>query len=421
MTQRSRPSVGRRTVLKGAGAAAATAVAGFPFVSRAENKPIKIGMVTVQSGRVAMIGSSSSQGALMQIEKFNAAGGLGGRKIELILRDSKGKPDEATRLAREFVNSEGCEIIFDADTSAAGFAIQEVARELGVLTMHMTPETSSLTADPKLKAPTAFRAARQGIHDCIACADYASKVSKAKNLKRWMGCSPDYAYGRDLNKLFFEYLKKFHPETEVVGESWPKLFQPDYTEHLTKILQAKPDALFSALWGGDLTAFIDQGSIYNLFAQMQVFAVNTADYAIVTAVKNLPKGIHSSTRYLASYPKTAANAKWAADYLARFKEHPLNWSWENDAGTQFVIEAMKKTNSVDSKKLAEAIAGMTIESPFGVDGKLTMRAEDHTLINYDNGWGQTISKEPFLPDVQPADWKFIFEHETEWKKKNNYL
>jgi branched-chain amino acid transport system substrate-binding protein len=82
---------------------------------------------------------------------------------------------------------------------------------------------------------------------------------------------------------------------------------------------------------------------------------------------------------------------------------------------------MKKTNSVDSKKLAEAIAGMTIESPFGVDGKLTMRAEDHTLINYDNGWGQTISKEPFLPDVQPADWKFIFEHETEWKKKNNYL
>jgi len=50
-----------------------------------------------------------------------------------------------------------------------------------------------------------------------------------------------------------------------------------------------------------------------------------------------------------------------------------------------------------------------------------MRAEDHTLINYDNGWGQTISKEPFLPDVQPADWNMIFEHEKEWKKKNNYL
>ncbi|MBS0241196.1 MAG: ABC transporter substrate-binding protein [Proteobacteria bacterium] len=421
MAIRDRARISRRSVLKGAGAAATAATVGFPHVARAQNKPIKIGMVTIQSGRVAMIGSSSAYGAQMMIDKFNEAGGLNGRKIEMIARDSKGKPDEATRLAREFVNSDGCEILFTADTSAAGFALQEVARELGVLTLHNTPETSSLTADPKLKAPTAFRCARQGIHDSIACAQYAAKIAKEKGIKRWMGCSPDYAYGRDLHNLFFEYMKQFAPDTELVGESWPKLFQPDYTEQLTKILQAKPQALYSALWGGDLTAFIDQGSIFNLFSQMQVFAINVADYAIVSAVKNLPQGIHSGTRYLASYPATDANKKWAADYLARFKEHPLNWSWENNAGAQFVTEAIKKTGSTDSKKLSEAIAGMTIDSPFGVDNKLTMRAEDHTLINYACGWGQTISKEPFLPNVTPSDWKQILELEVEWKKKNKYL
>lgn len=419
MTKRELSGIGRRTVLKGAVAASATMA--MPFVSRAQNKPIKAGMVTIQSGRFAVIGSASSKGALMEIDKFNAAGGLGGRKIELVVRDSKGKPEESARISRELVNSDGCEILFDADTSAAAFAIQEVAKELGVLTVHMNSETSSLTADPKNRAWNTFRAARQGIHDSIAGGHYAANVAKAKKLNKWMGCSPDYAYGRDSNQLFFEYLKQFYKDAEVIGETWPKLAQPDYTEQLTKILQAKPQAVYSCLWGGDLTAFIDQSNIYNLFAQMEVFAINIADYAILTAVKNLPKGIHSGSRYLATFPKTQENADWSAAYRKKYNEFPLNWSWENAAGAQFVIEAMKKTNSTDAKKVAAAISGMTIDSPFGIGGKLTMRAEDNTLVNYATGWGQTIQKDPYVPDVQAVDWKVITELETEWKKKMKYI
>jgi len=411
----------RRDVLKATGALAATGVVGFPHISRAQNKPIKAGMVTIQSGRFAVIGSASSKGALTEIEKFNAAGGLGGRPIELIVRDSKGKPEESARLAKEFVNSDGCEILFDADTSAAAFAIQEVAKETGVLTIHMNSETSSLTADPKIRSWNAFRSARQGIHDSIAGGAYAAEVAKAKKLNKWMGCSPDYAYGRDSNQLFFEYLKHFYKDAEVIGESWPKLAQPDYTEQLTKILQAKPQAVYTCLWGGDLTAFIDQSSIYNLFAQMEVFAINIADYAILTAVKNLPKGIHSGSRYLATFPKTKENADWSAAYREKFKEFPLNWSWENAVGAKFVIDAIKKTNGTDPKKLAEAIAGATIDTPFGVDGKITMRADDNTIINYATGWGQTIQQDPFVPDVKAVDWKVILELETEWKKKNKYI
>ena len=421
MTKRTHAGLGRRTVLKGASAAAATAIAGFPFISRAQNKPIKAGMVTIGSGRGAMVGSASSKGATWEVEKFNAAGGLGGRPIELIIRDSKVKPEESARIAREFVNSDGCEILFDADSSAAAFAIQEVAKELGVLTMHMNSETSSLTADPKIRSWNAFRVARQGIHDAIAGGHYAANVAKEKSLKTWMGCSPDYAYGRDSNQLFFEYLKHFNKDVEVTGESWPKLFQADYTEQLTKILQAKPSAIYTCLWGGDLTTFIDQSNIYNLFAQIQVFAINIADYAILTAVKNLPKGIHSGSRYLATFPKTQANADWAAEYRKKFNEYPQNWSWENATGARFVIEGLKKANSTDPKKVAAAIEGMTLDSPFGANGTVTMRAEDHTLINYATGWGQTIQKDPYVPDVQAVDWKIILELETEWKKRMKYI
>jgi branched-chain amino acid transport system substrate-binding protein len=411
----------RRDFIKTGAAVTATAVAGFPFVSRAQNKPIKIGMPTIQSGRAAMVGSSSRNGCMMEIEKFNAAGGLNGRMIELIARDTKGKPEEAARLSRELVNSDGCEILFDSESSAGAFAIHEVAKDLGVVVMHMNTETSSLTADPKLRVPTAFRASRQGIHDSIAAGSYAAKIAKDKGLKKWISCSPDYAYGRDSTALFLEYLKHFYPEVEVVGEVWPKLYQPDYTDALTKILQIKPQAMYSCLWGGDLTAFVDQSTIYNLFTQMESFTINVADYTILTAIKNLPKGLHSSNRYLSTFPKTDANAKWAADYRAKFNEYPITWSWENATGTKFILEGIKKAGTTEAKKLSDAIRGMKIESPFGIDGTVTMREEDQTLVNYAIGWGQTIPKEPFMPDVTAVDWKVIYELETAWKKKNNYI
>ncbi|MFN5447459.1 MAG: ABC transporter substrate-binding protein, partial [bacterium] len=98
----------RRKLIQGATAVAGLASLGFPYISLAQNKPIRVGMPTILSGRVAMLGQASTNAALMEIEKFNAAGGLGGRKIELVIRDSKGQPQEAARVARELVTAEGC-------------------------------------------------------------------------------------------------------------------------------------------------------------------------------------------------------------------------------------------------------------------------------------------------------------------------
>jgi branched-chain amino acid transport system substrate-binding protein len=211
------------------------------------------------------------------------------------------------------------------------------------------------------------------------------------------------------------------PEIELVGEAWPKLFQPDYTEVITKILQARPQALYSCLWGGDLTSFIEQGNLYALFAQTQFFAVNMADYTALTVVKNLPKGIHSGNRYIKSFPKTPENAAWAEEYRTRYNEYPTNWSWESATGIHFLAEASKKANSADGRKIAEALRGLTMRSPFGADGTITMRAEDQTIINYAIGWGTTIPTEPYVPEVTPGNWAKILELEAAWKKKNNYI
>jgi branched-chain amino acid transport system substrate-binding protein len=418
MTRIRRPGLSRRSTLALMGTGAVTLAA--PWVARAEAKSIKIGMPTILSGRVAQLGTSSRNAVMMEVEKVNAAGGLAGRQIEMVIRDSKGQPQEAARVARELVNTDGCEILIDAEASSGAFAVHEVARDLGVLCLHTNSETSSLTADPKLRLPHVFRACRQGIHDSIAGGAYAANIAKAKNLTKWMTASPDYAYGRDTTAEYMEYVKHFKPDVEIVGESWPKLFQPDYTEVVTKILQSKPQALYTCLWGGDLTAFIDQGNIYALFTQSETFAVNMADYTALTAVKNLPRGIHSGNRYIKTFPRTPENAAWGDAYRAKYGEYPTNWAWQNATVVQFLAEAAKKANSTDGKKLAEVLKGLTIASPFGADGKLTLRAEDQTLVGYAVGWGTTIPGEPYVPEMTAGDWNQIFALEAEWKKKKNF-
>ena len=412
----------RRRLIKAAGASAAVATAGFPAILKAQGGgTIKIGVPTILSGRVALLGTSSVGGLKTVFDKVNASGGIGGKKIEMVVRDSKGQPQEAAKVTRDLINNDGCQIIIDAEASSGAFAVHEVIREVGVLCIHTNSETTSLTADPKLHVPTAFRTARQGIHDAIGGGEYAARISKAKNLKKWVTCSPDYAYGRSNTAEFMEYAKHFDGSIQVIEESWPKLFQPDYTEVVTKVLNAKADAMYSALWGGDLVSFIDQGNLYGLFDKLTCFMVNLGDYGVVDEVKQFPEGVHSGGRYNRTVPATPENEAWYQEYVKLSKSKPTNWSWENAVAAQMLVEALTKTGGdTNGKKLAEVIKGMTIKSPWGADGTLTMRAEDNTLINYIIGYGLSQPKEPFINAFQSSNWQAILELEKQWKKKQGY-
>ena len=140
-----------------------------------------------------------------------------------------------------------------------------------------------------------------------------------------------------------------------------------------------------------------------------------ADYTALTAVKNLPKGIHSGDRYIKTFPNTPENAAWGDAYRAKYNEYPTNWSWENASAMHFLAAAAKKANSADGAKLAEALKGLTIHSPFGADGHVTLRADDHTRrlchrLGHDDPFRALCHRHDC------GDWKQIFELEAEWKK-----
>ena len=414
----------RRTVIKNAalGIGALSFSTGFPSILKADDN-IKIGIPTILSGRVAQLGISVTNAIKMAVNKFNEEGGLDGRKIELIIRDSRAKPDEAARVCRDFINSDNVDVIVNAEASGASFAVQEVIRESGTLCLHTVSETTSLTADPSIRAWNAFRFSRQGIHDAVGSAKYAAKIIEKKGIKKWMSINPDYAYGRDSDDTFFWALEKFAPGFELIGKGWPKIFQPDYTEVITKIAREKPDAIYSSLWGGDLVSFIDQASLYGIFKNTEFFAINLADYTTMNAIRNLPKGLHSATRYVAAWPDTEENRAYDKSYTDLYGDHPTNWSWEASIAMDYLINALKETGGTDNKKLAEALKGKTSPSFMGVGegNTVTIRDRDQTITNYSIGWGTTIPKEPFIQDVQAADWDTIENLEEEWLTNKGWI
>lgn len=413
----------RRTLLRTMAATGLAALPGFPAIVSAQPKPIRIGQVTTSSGRVAQLGITSRNAILIEIDAFNKAGGLDGRMIELVTRDSKGKPDDAARYTRELINSEGCDILLDCEASGTAFAVHEVIRDSKALGIHCLSETSSLTADPKLRIPNAFRTARQALHDSIVGGSFAAKIVKQGGYTRWATIAADYAYGRESTPEFLNYVRASGAKMDLVSESWPKLFQPDYTENIVKLLQAKPQVIFCGLWGGDLTAFIDQASLFGLFKEAKVFSIHMADYTTLSSIKNFPKsGIYSSNRYVRNFPDTDTNRQWSDAYKARFDSLPTNWSWEAAVGATAVINAIRATKSADPLKLAEALRGMQIKSPVGLrSGTVTMRASDQTIVDYALGWGEIRPAEPYLTNVTPADWSQILGLEVEWKKAKGFV
>jgi branched-chain amino acid transport system substrate-binding protein len=414
----------RRTFIKSCIAGSvASALPVIPGTARAQGAPIKVGLSSTFSGRVAQMGITAKNAVQLQFDAFNAAGGLNGRKLQLIDRDSQGKPEEAARIVRELIDSQGCELVICGEASGSSFATHEVARQSKALTLHAISETTQLSADPKLKSPNIFRTARQAVHDSIVGGRVAAKIAKEQGFTRWATISADYAYGREATPEFMGYVAANGAKIDIVAQAWPKLFQPDYTESITKILQAKPEAMFCGLWGGDLVSFVDQGNLFGLFDKVKVFSIHMADYTTLTSIKKLPSaGVYSANRYVSVLPATPANQAWSDAYFKRFNSRPTNWSWEADTSARFLVEAIRKTRSADPFKLAEAMRGMEVASPVGVrNGKIVMRPEDQTITHYALGWGRIVPQSPYMVDIQQANWDEIVAEDNTWKKKKGYL
>lgn len=363
--------------------------------------PIGLGFISVFSGRIAMLGGTGYQGAQLAVEDINKNGGvLGGREFRISNKDTAAKPEEAVRAARDFVLQDEVDFLIDGSSSNESFAVSQAAPQLDTVVIATASEADSLT-EKKNFQPREFRAARSTWLDGIANAQYG----KTLGFTNWMSISPDYAYGRDCTNRYFEALQKEQPGVQVGNQLWPALFEPDYTPLIQQILQRKPEAVYSCLWGGDLVAFIQQATPFGLFEKTTFVTPTFADSLVIDALGDkVPAGIHTASRFALGSPPSEANKKFESDYRKKFGKGPTNWSVQAYIGVQLLAKAIEKANSIKPDAVASALAGLEMaDTPWG---DVQLREKDHTLINYDIRWGVT------KPSGNKYPIKFTFK--TDW-------
>src|SRR5438552_13828923 len=192
-----------------------------PLVAEAK-KPIKVGMPMPLSGPPALFGDPATKGAQMFVDEINAKGGVLGRKLELLTRDSKADANEAVRVARELILKENVDFLVGTLTSAEGPAVSVVAKENKIVFIAPIPKTDQLTAADKLH-PYVFRVAATTTMEGRSAAEIVAKwpVTQVATI------SFDYAYGQAVPKAFAEHLKRIKLSAQIVDQQWPSLAGQD--------------------------------------------------------------------------------------------------------------------------------------------------------------------------------------------------
>ncbi len=370
--------------------------AGSPPIAAAQ-PPIKIGVIYGLGGAPAPYTKPAIAAHEIAEEEINATGGLLGRKVQLVIRDDQSKPDVGVREARDLILKEKVNFLMGVIHSGVALAISEVAKEYKTIYLNTIAKTAALTEEKGHRY--VFRSASNTLIEGRA----AAILMADKPFKRYAVIGPDYEYGHRMVDDFMSYLKKLKPDVQVVGEQWPKFGERDFTANITALLQAKPDMVYSSLWGGDAIGFVKQARPYGFFGKTQYMNIAGGDLDVVVPLgAEAPEGMWVSSNYAFYYPDTPANREFVAKYKAKTGDLPPSGAFFGYVATYFLAEAIKKAKTTDTEKVVDALEGLTIQSPIE---PLTMRAYDHQATK-GQYWGR-LKKAPDHPFLIMGDIQYI--------------
>lgn len=345
---------------------AALAVVSFAGQAGAQ-EPIKIGEINSYKVFAAFL-EPYKKGWELAVEEVNASGGVIGRKIAIVSRDDNGNPGEAVRAAEELLSNERAAFLVGTFPSNVGLAVADFAKQRKTLFVAAEPLTDKIVWDQG-NAYT-FRLRTSTYMQTAMLIPEAVKLAK----KRWAIVYPNYEYGQSATAAFKKLLAAKQPGVEFVAKQAPPLGKIDAGAVAQALADAKPDAIFSSLFGADLAKFVRAGSERGLFKGVEVFDLLGGEPEYLDPLKDeAPIGW-----YVTGYPwdqiKTPEHAKFLAAYQARYKDYPRLGSVVGYSTVMSAVAAIKKAGSLDQDKLIAAMSGLKLGTPFG---PIEYRAIDH--------------------------------------------
>ncbi len=338
----------------------------------------------------------------LALEEVNNAGGINGRKLEIISRDDAGKPGTAVTVAEELVRKNKVVLLMGTFFSHVGLAVTDFAKRNKVLFVAAEPLSDALVWAKGNRYT--FRLRPSTYMQAAMLAEQAAKHPA----KRWATIAPNYAYGKDAVKSFKKVLKALRPDVKFVAEQWPALFKINAGSEIQALKNAGPEAIYNVTFGGDLAKFVREGSLREFFKDIYVVSLLTGEPEYLDPLKNeAPEGW-----LVTGYPwydiKTGAHTKFLEAYQKKFNDYPRTGSVVGYNTMMAVAHLLKKAGSTDTEKMVDALEGLSFDSPIGpvsfrkIDHQSTMGAYvGYTALKEGKGvmvkWKYLDGKD-YLPD-----------------------
>ena len=338
----------------------------WPFAANAAD--IKIGFPIPLSGPGAVYGKPILAGAEMAVAEINAKGGVLGKKLNLMSRDSKANADEAVRVSRELIIKDGVNFLVGTLTSAEAPAVSTVAKENKIVFIAPTSKSTILT-DAQHIHPYIFRVASNTDVEGAAGADL---MARWKDVKTVATIAPDYAYGRDSIAAFIAALKKVRPDIQIVDQEWPKFGEPDFTAFITAQMGKKPDAVYCSEFAGDFVTFAKEATPLGYFKAVNNRVIDAAEVGTPDEAQALgndyPFGIVANTYDPVLWGANEPPAhKTYIENLKKFthSEYASGWSIVGYQSIYALVAGIAKAGSDSSDAVAKALPGLSWDTPVG--------------------------------------------------------
>ena len=195
---------------------------------------IRVGEINSYKAQPAFL-DPYRKGWELALEQVNAAGGINGRKLEIISRDDGANPGDAVRVAEELVSREKVDLLAGGFLSHIGLALTDFAKQRKVFFLASEPLTDKIVWQNGNRYTFRLRSSTY-----MQTAMLVPEAAKA-NKKRWAIVYPNYEYGQSAAATFKEQLKKLQPDVEFVGEQAPPLGKVDAGAVVQALADLKPD------------------------------------------------------------------------------------------------------------------------------------------------------------------------------------
>ncbi|MFT3721663.1 ABC transporter substrate-binding protein [Pseudorhodoferax sp.] len=319
--------------------------------SAQSGEPIRIGSSFEMSGSNASLGQMSHRGAEYATEVLNKRGGVLGRQVLLDAQDNGTNPQRAVSQSLQIVRNGGVLLVAPNSTGAALAVSSAVSAKQKVPMCVGAAAGDDLTM--KQFQPYVFSTAPSQYMMYRAVAGYAAK----QKFKRVGVIAVDTVGGHMGIDAFKEFNKELNPQSQLVVEEYVKAGSQDFTAALNKILAAKPDFVFSIIYGSDIITVSKQGKAIDFFKQIDnqfamMYDTNTLKLLGDEAVLGTIGYARAPFNYL---PRSPEGREFIDRFKARYNQYPSDDATMTYDCIMAWAAAVEKAKSTDADAVMNQI------------------------------------------------------------------